>query len=74
MKPQLPPEIAALFPTDVIRHIYRFVPHIYKEKLTPKMNVTMSPKALTDLRMIQLSPLRGKSERYMIDLDDFILD
>ena len=67
-KPELPVEIAALFPPDVLRLIYRFVPRPSKSKSTP-----VSPALEKDLRRIQARALGGKSEMYLRDLDDFIL-
>lgn len=79
-KPQLPTEIAELFPADIIAHIQSFVPRNKKEK---KSGLTLSPEAERDLRVIQRcltkqcltkhrSPKRH-SEMYMRDLEDFIL-
>jgi hypothetical protein len=74
MKPQLPPEIAALFPQSVLDHIYKFVPHLKPRKDRSSFGFTLSPKAETELRMIQWSTLKGKSEMYLKGLDDFVLD
>lgn len=74
-KPQLPSEIAALLPADIIAHIQSFVPRNKKEK---KSGPTLSPEAERDLKVIQhclfkqRSPKRH-SEMYMRDLEDFIL-
>ena len=67
-KPELPVEIAALFPPDVVKLIHSFVPRPTKPKSTPP-----SPALERDLRRIQAQALRGKSEMYLRDLDDFIL-
>ena len=73
MKPRLPPEIEAILPDEVLRHLYTFVPHTKKEK--PKEHpLSRSPDAMRDLRLIQRKMLQGKNEKYLWDLDDFILD
>ncbi len=74
MKPQLPDEIVALLPPCVVKHIYMFVPHLKKGKDRSPYWVTLSPKAETELRMIQNSTMKGKSGMYMWDLEDFLLD
>ncbi len=67
-KPQLPPEIACLFSPDVVALIHSFVPY-------PKKKPTsQSPQLAADLRRIQNTVLRGKTETYLRDLDDFILE
>jgi hypothetical protein len=73
MKPRLPPEIEAVIPDDVLRHLYRFVAHNKKEKPV-EHPLSRSPNAMRDLRLIQYKMLSGKNERYLWDLDDFILD
>jgi hypothetical protein len=72
MKPQLPPEISALFPQAILDHIYKFVPHLKKSDRSPTF-ITLSPQAERDLRKIQYNMLKGKSEMYLRDLDDFVL-
>jgi hypothetical protein len=72
MKPQLPDEIVALLPLCIVNRIYKFVPHLKKEK-SPSW-VTLSPKAETELRMIQYSTMKGKNGMYMWGLEDFLLD
>ena len=80
MKPHLPPEIEALFPKVVIDQIYKYVPHLKKkERASPHSpcmggSVTMSPQAERDLRLIQRCAFKGKSEMYMREFDDFVLD
>ena len=72
MKPVLPAHIEAVIPDDVLRIIYAFVPHFPKQKkVSPKWSV--SPNMERDLRIIQQSTLKGKSDMYLRDLDDFIL-
>jgi hypothetical protein len=73
MKPQLPPEIAALLPLEIVKHIYKFVPHLKPKKDRSPGSLTLSPAAERDLRLIQYSTLKGKNEMYLWDLDDFIL-
>ncbi len=65
-KPQLPPEIAALFPPEVVKRIHSFVPPNPK---TP----APSPRLCADLRRIQNTILRGANEMFLRDLEDFIL-
>ena len=67
-KPQLPPEIAARFSPDVVALIQSFVPY-------PKKKPTAhSPQLAADLRRIQNTVLRGKTETYLRDLEDFMLE
>jgi hypothetical protein len=73
MKPQLPPEIESLLPLEVVKIIYKFVPHIKPKKDRSPQSITLSPHAERDLRLIQYSTLKGKCEMYLRDLDDFIL-
>jgi hypothetical protein len=71
MKPHLPPEVEALFPVAIVKHIESFVPHTPKPKKTPPT----SPQLEKDLRRIQVKCGGGKkSEMYLRDLDDFILE
>jgi hypothetical protein len=71
MKPHLPPEVEALFPVAIVKHIESFVPHTPKPKKTPPA----SPQLEKDLRRIQAKCGGGKkSEMYLRDLDDFILE
>ena len=74
MKPQLPPEIEALFPQTVIDQIYKYVPHLKKKERNSPPSVSMSPQAERDLRLIQRNAFKGKSEMYLRELEDFILD
>ncbi len=67
-RPQLPAEIAALFPKSVVDLIHSFVPKNPKPK-TPMP----SPAMDRDLRRIQNTILKGKSEMFLRDLEDFIL-
>lgn len=74
MKPQLPPEIERMLPENVLKRIYEFVPHLPKAKPSPKLQCTVSPSMERDLRLIQHKLLKGKSEMYLRELDDFVLD
>lgn len=62
-KPALPPEIAARFPLEILRHIYSFVPPIPKKKATPSFQRA--------LEALQKSPKRTAMDMY--GLDDFVL-
>jgi len=66
MKPKLPAEIEILFPVDVVRIIYSFVPHLPR---TPHH----SPSMQKELTRIQNMNLAGKKETYMRDLEEFLL-
>jgi hypothetical protein len=68
MRPTLPPEIERIFPTDVLKHIYSFVP--YERERKP----SHSPTLQKELQKIQSCTLKGKSGTYMKGLDDFCLD
>jgi hypothetical protein len=74
MKPQLPVEIVALLPPGIVERIYAFVPHLKMRKDRSPHGFTMSPKAETELRMIQFSTMKGKCGMYLRDLEDFLLD
>lgn len=69
-KPQLPPEIAELLPTEIIARIQSFVPRNRKEKPS---SPNLSPEAERDLRVIQRRSFKRHSEMYLRDLEDFIL-
>ena len=72
MKPQLPVEIVALLPLGIVERIYKYVPHLKKDR-SPR-GYTLSPKAETELRMIQMSTMKGKGAMFMRGLEDFLLD
>jgi hypothetical protein len=72
MKPQLPPEIEMLLPQSIVSKIYLYVPHLKKQKASPKY--TLSPNADRDLRLIQASTFKGKCEMYLREFEDFMLD
>ena len=74
MKPQLPPELAALLPPVIWDTIYKYVPHLKPHKEKSPSWLSMSPQAERDLRLIQISTLKGKNAMFMRDLDDFVLD
>ncbi len=72
MKPQLPPEIKAIFPPEIVMLINSFVPHLKPSNKSP-YGCTVSPSMERDLRMLQNRVLKGKSETWLKDLDDFVL-
>ena len=84
MKPQLPMEIQQQLPHELVALIMSYVPHLTrveqgltKERTphnTPKNPFTMSPNAERDLRVINSKILKGKSETFLLDLEDFVLD
>jgi hypothetical protein len=69
VKPQLPEHINKMFPIDVVKLIYSFVPHLEKVP-SPKG----SPSLERELRRIQSKFMKGKSSMYMNELEDFVLD
>lgn len=69
VKPLLPEHISKMFPVDVVKNIYSFVPHLVKIP-SPKG----SPSLERELRRIQSKCFKGKSAMYMNELDDFVLD
>jgi hypothetical protein len=72
MKPQLPIEISAKLPDDIVSYIQTFVPHLPKPKKPRTPSV--SPNMERDLRLIQNMQLRGKDNMFLRDLEDFLLD
>lgn len=81
MKPELPPEIIAKFPPEIVEKIYGFVPHFPNPKKASKSSsphlCTYSPQMERDLRMLQSKQtprLGGKKDTYLYDLDEFVLD
>lgn len=68
MKPKLPSALELLLPEDVVRHIYKFVPHHKKDKKEH------SPSLQKELQRIQTLQLHGKSGTYMKGLNGFCLD
>jgi len=69
MKPRLPIEVVEQLPEDIVRYIYKYVPH-FPKPTTPKL----SPSLEKELLKIQMIKLNGKSSMYLKDLDDFCLD
>ena len=67
MKPKLPDEISRTLPTDLLHHIYSFVPHL------PVVKPKHSPSLQRELERIQRSPLLGKNEMYLRGFEEFIL-
>ena len=65
MKPRLPAEIEARLPLDVLRHLYRFVPHL------PKKRPAARPGLQQALTRLQTSPKLTAMALY--GLDDFVL-
>jgi hypothetical protein len=76
MKPQLPIEIEAVFPSHIVGLILTFVPHLPRpKKPSPKFSsIANSPQFEKDMRLIQYSTIKGKSGMWLRDLDDFLLD
>lgn len=76
MKPELPPEIANVFPKEVLDKINSYVPHFPPRK-SPSI-CTYSPQMERDLRKLQsklYSPkMHGKNNMFLYDLEDFVLD
>jgi hypothetical protein len=68
MRPRLPVEIERIFPSEIVHHIYTFVPHQRKE------SIEKSPTFHKEMKKIQSSPLKGVKGTFMYDLDDFCLD
>jgi hypothetical protein len=66
-KPQLPPQIEAKLPAEVVRLLYSFVPHLPK----PKKQAPPSPSLQRALEALQRSPKRTAMDLY--GLDDFVL-
>ena len=64
-KPQLPPSIEAMFPVEVTRLIYKYVPKYRKPK-------PPSPGLQRALESLQKSPKRSAMDLY--GLDDFVLN
>ena len=64
-KPQLPPQVEFLFPEEIVRLIYRFVPKLPKPQ-------PPSPGLQRALEKFQKSPKRTAMDLY--GLDDFILN
>ena len=63
-KPRLPREIELTLPVDIVRLIYKYVPHL------PKPH-PLIPGLQRALESIQKSPKRNSMDLY--GLDDFIL-
>lgn len=65
MKPRLPTSVELLLPEDVVRHIYKFVPTIKKERPRERMGLQKQ------LDKLQKSP--KQTSMYLHGLEDFIL-
>lgn len=72
VKPRLPKEIASKLPLEIECLIYKYVPH--NEKKEEKKSPYSSPTFQKEINSIQTKFLAGKSQMYLRDLDDFILD
>jgi hypothetical protein len=68
-RPKLPVEIEHLFPEDVVKYIYSYIPYPKKQS-----SPNTSPSLQKELHKIQSIKLSGKSGMYMKDLEDFLLD
>lgn len=66
-KPQLPPEIQKLLPSEIVWLINTYVPPY--EKTPPP-----SPGLQEQLKKIQNMHIKGLDSNYMYDLEDFLLD
>ena len=76
MKPRLPDELEAALPRAVVDLLYTFVPHIKKspkESPLAHLGISSSPRLEKDLRAMQNIVLKGKSQMWLRDLEDFIL-
>lgn len=77
MKPRMPDEIERMFPEEIVRKIYTFVPHLPKpKKSSPTLDglgCSVSPNMERDLRLLQSKTLKGKSEMFLWELEDFVL-
>ena len=69
MRPRLPWEIQQVLNPDVVWYISQFL----TKHDSPKQP-QQSPSLEKELRKIQISNLKGKSQMYMKDLEDFLLD
>jgi hypothetical protein len=79
MKPELPPELISIFPTEIVEHIYTFVPHFPNPRKSKSPHIcSYSPQMERDLRVLQsklYSPkTKGKNGMYLYDLEEFVLD
>jgi hypothetical protein len=66
---KLPEAIEQLYPEDIIKHIYSYIPYPKKQS-----SPNSSPSLQKELQKIQSIKLSGKSAMYMKDLEDFLLD
>ena len=69
MRPRLPWEIQEILNPDIVWYIGQFL----TKDDTPRQQ-EQSPSLEKELRKIQISNLKGKSQMYMKDLEDFLLD
>jgi hypothetical protein len=68
MKPRLPKHVELFFPSDVVRYIYTYIPH-----LPPK--VPVSPSLYKELMKLQYQTWKSSwsNTMYLKGFDDFIL-
>ena len=68
MKPRLPKHVELFFPSDVVRYIYTYIPHL--PKYTP-------PSPSLQQQLMKLQHMNWKSSwtnaMYLKGLDDFVL-
>lgn len=69
MRPRLPWEIQQVLNPDVVWYISQFL----TKDDSPK-EPQQSPSLEKELRKIQVANLKGKSQMYMKDLEEFLLD
>lgn len=68
MRPKLPLAVENIFPVEIVRLIYSYVPHFTKN------NKEHSSSLCRELKRIQNISLRGKNSCYMRDFEIFCLD
>ena len=66
MKPRLPKEVELFFPSDVVRYIYTYIPHLVKKE-------PPSPTLQKQLMRLQCDKRCVWSSMYLKGLDDFVL-
>ena len=66
MKPRLPKEVELFFPSDIVRYIYTYIPHLVKKE-------PMSPSLQKQLTKLQFNKRCDWSAMYLKGFDDFVL-
>lgn len=66
MKPRLPKEVELFFPSDIVRYIYTYIPHLVKKD-------PISPSLLKQLMKLQFNKRCDNSTMYLKGFDDFVL-